>query len=170
MMLDYQQHMYGGQGMERCDTWNNSSMYQLSGALYTNQVIPSSSSVPTGDMLYSQTSLGYGQMESSPAEPLVRTLPLEVQNISVQRRADKKCTWPGCGKAFQTTTRLKRHEEVHSAPDLRECEFCERLVKGDDGWKKHTRLHFEQAEMFPRLEYFERARDVYNKTMQKTGK
>lgn len=166
---DYQQHMYDGHSMEHCDTWDTSSIYQLSRPLYTNQVIPSSSSVPTDDMFYSQTPLGYGRMESSPADAVANTLPLEVGNISVQRRADKKCTWPGCGKAFQTATHLKRHEEIHSAPDLRECKFCGRLVKGDEGLEKHTRRHFEQAEMYPRLEYFEGARDVYNKMTRKTG-
>jgi hypothetical protein len=175
MMLDYH-HRYGGQGMERRDTWNGNSMRQLSGALYTNQVIPSSppffssSSVPTDDMLYSQTPLGDGQTEFSPADALAHTLPLEVQNTSVQRRADKKCTWPGCGKVFQTATRLERHEKSHSAPDLQECEFCGRLVTGDDGLERHTRRHFDQAKMYPRLDYFEGARHEYDNMTQRKAK
>lgn len=154
MVLDYQQHTHDYQpSVEHWDAWNSNSTNQQAGGLYTNQLISpslplSSPSMSTDGMPYSQAPIGYGHAEfSSP----------EVQAISVHRKSDKKCTWPGCGKAFQNSTRLSRHELTHSAPDHRKCEFCSALVTGEEGLRKHMRRHFEQAERYPRLEYFKEA-------------
>jgi hypothetical protein len=160
MMLDYGLQADDGQGV--VDTWNNNSMHLLPGILSTNQVLSlslpfESSPVRTDGVLYSQTPPQYSQTESSYTDNVPQNIRLE--NITIHKRSDAKCTWPGCGIAFQDSTRLRRHEKIHSAPDKRKCELCHTLVTGADGLERHYRRHVELADKYPRLEYFEEARD-----------
>lgn len=160
MTLDYGQHLDHGQGI--ADTWGNNSMNLLSGAFPANQVTSSSlplgsSSAPTHGILYSQTASSY-------IDNGLQNIPLE--NIIIQRRSDERCTWPGCGMAFQDLTRLSRHQKTHSAPDQRECELCHALVTGKDGLERHYRRHVEQTDN-SRLEYYEGARDKMTENTRK---
>ena len=188
MMLDYRQHIYddhgiaGGRG-----AWNSESMHQPSGS-YNNHVLPSSPFWPSseGQIPYSQTTLGYGQgafsrapldpwsmapsqfstatqLGSTSSDHLVQALHLDMQNISIQHKSDKKCRWDGCGKVFQKQSALMAHEKNHSEPE-RECEFCKRRVSGaHKNLRSHIRRHIEGV----RLDYYEGAQDAYDKMTQR---
>ncbi|XP_061511654.1 zinc finger protein 570 [Anopheles gambiae] len=61
------------------------------------------------------------------------------RNMELQRY---KC--PVCSKAFQSSTLLERHKQIHAAKPLFQCQHCMRGFNSKSNYMQHKMLHLQQ--------------------------
>lgn len=59
---------------------------------------------------------------------------------------NRKCSFPGCGKAFGSRSHLERHERIHTKEKNFKCpvENCNALFNRQDNMRQHYRVHLRK--------------------------
>jgi len=73
--------------------------------------------------------------------------------LRVQMKPKKLCTWPGCNGKFQRQEHLKRHEKTHEGKEVFPCPFCKHIFNRTDNLKQHVYLHSQIGKKSSRTQY-----------------